>query len=378
MKKLNQLTMELVGKITGKGVLLSGIKLMTLALLTITGCKKESIPIKIPSSGGHTSLPTTDPGVICGKSYIKGMYFGLDSVGKVQVSNSSSVLLVKYNVNANWLLKSTKLYAGSCDSIPYDGLGIPAAGQFPYQKTYTTLLSSDTYQIPFSKVNPCYCIIAQATLVKIDVNGSVVDSITIWSKGTKSIEMYDYFFKYCKQECADTCVIKPGDFRTQTQGGWGSTPHGNNPGTYLHKNFAGAFPNGLVVGCSLNTLKFTTAQAITDYLPDGGSGAVLTQSYINPVGLKNVLAAQIVALSISVQFDLNNPNFGASAVSMSNLVIGTGVFKGWTVTKVLAEANQVLGGCSSSYTSSQMINVISSINENFVDGTKNNGFLTCQ
>lgn len=369
--------MEQVQKMRGKVVLLSSIKLMIIALLITTGCKKESIPIKIPSSEGNTSLPTNNSGVICGKPYIKGMYFGPDSVGKVEVSNTSSVLLVKYSINANWLLKSTKLYAGNCDSIPYDGLGIPAAAQFPYQKTYTTLVSSDTYQIPLSKVNPCYCIIAQATLFKVDANGTVMDSITIWSKGTQSIEMYDYFFKYCKPECADTCVIKPGDFRTQTQGGWGSTPHGNNPGTYLHKNFTGAFPNGLTVGCSLNTLKFTTAQAITDYLPDGGPGAVLAKSYINPVDLKNVLAAQIVALSISVQFDLYDPNFGASAVSMGNLVIGAGAFKGWTVKNVLAEANQVLGGCSSSYTPSQMTSVISSINENFVDGTKNNGFLVC-
>src|SRR5690349_2149654 len=40
-----------------------------------------------------------------------------------------------------------------------------------------------------------------------------------------------------------------GQLRTQTQGGWGAAPAGNNPGTYLHANFQAAFSDGLTVGC---------------------------------------------------------------------------------------------------------------------------------
>ena len=377
MKNFHQLTLKLAGKVTGKNALLSGIIFLAIALLAITGCKKDIIPFKNPPSGGG-STPVVTPGVICGKAYIKGLLFDAkDSLGKVEVANTSTALLIKYTINAGWLLKSTRLFAGDCSAIPYNALGIPDAALFPYHKNYSPFTGSDTYQLPLS--TPCYCIVAEATLVKVDANGTVLDSIKVWSAGTKEIEKYNYFFRYCKQDCPpiDTCYFKPGDFRTQTQGGWGYVPHGNNPGTYLHKNFAVAFPAGLTVGCGANTLKFTTAQAITDYLPDGGPGAALKQSYINPVGLKNVLAAQIVALSLSVQFDIYDPNFGASAVQMGNLVIGSGAFKGWTITKILAEANKVLGGCPSPYTPSQMVDVISSINENFVDGTKNNGFLIC-
>ena len=167
-----------------------------------------------------------------------------------------------------------------------------------------------------------------------------------------------------------------GNFRTQTQGGWGSTPHGNNPGKYVHNNFAGAFPNGLTVGCTYK-ITLTSAQAITDYLPAGGTPAVLTTNYTNPNGLKNNLASQLVALTLSVQFDLYDPAFSGSSTLLGNLIIGAGTFKGMTINNLLSEANKVLGGCPSKYSATEISDVLSSINENFVDGTKNGGFLVC-
>ncbi|HSH66503.1 MAG TPA: hypothetical protein VLB84_12110 [Bacteroidia bacterium] len=167
-----------------------------------------------------------------------------------------------------------------------------------------------------------------------------------------------------------------GGFRTQTQGGWGAPAHGNNPGKYMQTNFAGAFPNGLTVGCN-NTLTLTSAQAVTDYLPAGGTPAVLKTSYTNPTTLKNNLASQLVTLTLSVQFDLYDPNFSSSSIQLGDLVIASGTFKGMSIKDFLAEANKVLGGCSSSYTAAQVSDALTSINENFDDGTKNGGFLEC-
>lgn len=167
-----------------------------------------------------------------------------------------------------------------------------------------------------------------------------------------------------------------GNFRTQTQGGWGAPAHGNNPGSYMQKNFAGAFPNGLTVGCT-NTITLTSAQAVTDYLPAGGTPAVLTKSYTNPTGLKNNLASQLVTLTLSVQFDLYDKNFSGSTIALGDLVIGSGAFKGKTIKYVLAEANKILGGCPSAYTAAQISDVLTSINENFDDGTVNGGFIVC-
>ncbi|HET6226379.1 MAG TPA: hypothetical protein VFF27_08880 [Bacteroidia bacterium] len=173
---------------------------------------------------------------------------------------------------------------------------------------------------------------------------------------------------------ADT--LPCGGFRTQTQGGWGAPPNGNNPGKYLHTNFAAAFPNGLTVGCNY-TITLTTAQAITDYLPAGGTPAVLTANYTNPTTLKNNLASQLVTLTLAVQFDKYDPKFSSSSAALGNLIIGSGTFKGMKVADLLTEANKVLGGCPSAYTPAQISDVLTTINENFDDGTANGGFLLC-
>lgn len=150
-------------------------------------------------------------------------------------------------------------------------------------------------------------------------------------------------FNYCTQSCTQTptCNILPGDFRTQTQGGWGATPNDNNPAAYLQANFASVFPTGLTVGCSTgNALKFTSANAIINFLPQGGTASALIVSYINPLTVNNVLA-------------------------------------GWTVMQLLNEVNQKLGGCNSNYTFSQLNTAVTSVNENFDNGTIVGSFLTC-
>ena len=59
------------------------------------------------------------------------------------------------------------------------------------------------------------------------------------------------------------------------------------------------------------------------------------------------------------------------------MYISDGTFKGWSVADFLAEANKALGGCSTQYTAKQIQETIEKINENYVDGTRDNGFLVC-
>jgi len=172
---------------------------------------------------------------------------------------------------------------------------------------------------------------------------------------------------------ADTC-----DFKTFTQGGWGTNPHGNNPGTYQFKNFAAAFPNGLTLGCTTYTMTLTSAQAVCDFLPCGGPAKALTANYTNPTSLKNVLAGQLVALSLSVGFDKWDPAFAGSPLNLGTLTVASGPFKGMTVNAVLAEANQALGGCQSKFSIADLVSILSAINENFDNGNTNNGILNCK
>jgi N-acetylneuraminic acid mutarotase len=188
--------------------------------------------------------------------------------------------------------------------------------------------------------------------------------------------------------CSSTCSASVTDaggnccngFRTQTQGGWGAACKGNNPGCYMTSHFASAFPapNYLTVGCSTFTLKLTSAQAVTDFLPSGSTARALTSNVVNPGGTyNNVLAGQLIAATLSVQFDLTDANFSQSGTHLQDLIILSGTFTGMTVGQVLTEANNVLGGCASSYSAAQLNAALTSINENYDNGTVDLGYLGC-
>lgn len=168
-------------------------------------------------------------------------------------------------------------------------------------------------------------------------------------------------------------------FRTQTQGGWGASPHGQNPASYLRSNFSAAFPNDLVIGCSNgHTLTFTSSNDVLNFLPCGGVPAVLTSSVVQPLCMGNVLAGQVTALSLNVGFDLYDAGFGSSSTNLNAMYVrGGGLFHGWSVQEVLDTANLVLGGCDSNYTESEMNDIVSQINENFIDGNVTGSILTC-
>lgn len=171
----------------------------------------------------------------------------------------------------------------------------------------------------------------------------------------------------------DTC-----EFRTQTPGGWGAPPRGNNPGAYLHANFADCFPNGLIIGCA-NTLELTSAQAVTNFLPSGGQTALLPAgNMMNPVGYGNVYAGHLTALSLSVVFDACDPDFSPGSVTLGDAVLLSGMFAGWTVQELLDESNNSIGGCGSNYMAKKLKSALAMVNENFVDGDIDEGNVGCE
>jgi len=210
--------------------------------------------------------------------------------------------------------------------------------------------------------------------------GSKMNYVNGLSAGMYSVTVTDAIgsrFTAGAQVDGFNCEAASCEFRTQTQGGWGAVPNGNNPGVYLHANFAGAFPSGLVVGCNY-TLTLSSAQAVTDFLPSGSVPSALTANLVDPAGgYNNVLAGQVVALSLSIGFDNYDAAFSTSPASLGDLEIASGDFAGFTVQELLDEANSFLGGCASAYTASQLNDALTAVNENFVDGTQNNGYVLC-
>jgi hypothetical protein len=166
-------------------------------------------------------------------------------------------------------------------------------------------------------------------------------------------------------------------FRTQTPGGWGSAASGDNPGSYRDANFAAAFPNGLTIGCD-NTLTLTSSAAVEDFLPAGGAPQVLPAGNLVDVNLSNGLASHLVAATLTLTFDAYDAGFSASDTFIGDLVYNNGIFVGMSVSEVIDIANAVIGGCSTEYSPSQLVEGLTTFNQNYVDGTIDNGNFSCQ
>jgi hypothetical protein len=191
-----------------------------------------------------------------------------------------------------------------------------------------------------------------------------------------------YYIEYDIQCCEGW---GSGEFRTQSQGGWGTVCHGQNPGCYRDGDgethgFDVAFPDDLVIGCETGyTMTFTSSGAVQEFIPTGGKPGPLQNNYVNPTEKTEagVLASQTLALALSLGFDASDPDFGSSEILLADLVLcDTDTdFDGWTVGALFDEANIVLGGCESPYEPGEIADALTMVNENYVDGKVDLGFL---
>lgn len=152
---------------------------------------------------------------------------------------------------------------------------------------------------------------------------------------------------------------------TVTQGGWGSAPHGNNPGAFLAAHFPAA--PGVTIGLGYPNptgppfwLNFDAAVDIKNFLPQGGPPGPLTASALDPtLGTSaGVFAGQVLALALNVQLE----HFGSLVLS------GTGTsLDGKTVAQVLAAANLAISGGAlpAGFSYSSLNDLVDNLNESF-------------
>jgi len=180
-----------------------------------------------------------------------------------------------------------------------------------------------------------------------------------------------------------------GQYRTQTQGGWGTECKGTNPGCYRDANFDDAFGAELLVGDAAKfTGEFTDSEAVKDFLPTGGPDAAFDQDYIDPVFTSaGRFAGQVTALSLNVGFDMcslagdcdtfapDEDDRAPTTLADLTVVDVTSACFEMTVGEILDEANLALSDQASDPELSDLNDCVSDINENFVDGDTDNGFL---
>ena len=163
-------------------------------------------------------------------------------------------------------------------------------------------------------------------------------------------------------------------FTTYTQGGWGAVPRGGNPAQILVSNWTTVYgAAGVTIG-GTRTLKFTSALGVQNFLPQGGTPAVLGASATNPTtSAAGVFAGQVLALQLSVDFS----NKGITKAGMGSLHLTQGKLAGQTISQVLALANSVLGGGAlpAGLTISDLNNIVDALNNNYDNGTTNNGYV---
>lgn len=336
---------------------------ISLFLVVISSCQRDRY--EPTTSDADTSTEKHAITDNCGPDRIVGLFnANRTRLGRVLLYNNATNLYLHFGTVADeWRMTSMKLYVGDCANVPLDASGNPDYNAFP---TQITLNSARAYVHPvaIAQVGKCPCIVASFTMIKRDANKRII-----------ARDVMTLNIKHCVNECPVACEI---GHRTQTQGGWGAKPNGGNNGAYLHANFATAFPSGVTIGDACGfTATFSSAQIITDFLPQGGTAAALTQSYTDPNVNINVFAGQVLTLAISVGMDDAIPSFSPSSTPLKNLVVASGDFAGMTVAQILALANKALAGCPTSYTYSQLNDVVDAINNNFDDGTTDNGFLVC-
>lgn len=167
-------------------------------------------------------------------------------------------------------------------------------------------------------------------------------------------------------------VLNVGDFYSFTQGGWGSTPHGNNPGMLLHNNFSAVFGTGGVevgiAGTAGYSMKFTSAAAVRAFLPAGRTAGALTADLVDPTrSSAGVFGGQVLALKLNVAFS-------AAHVTPSGygdlVLVDTGTaLDGMTVGQVLVEAEIALGGGTAAADIATLNTIATNLNEAVDNGT---------
>ena len=155
------------------------------------------------------------------------------------------------------------------------------------------------------------------------------------------------------------------------QGGWGSSPQGNNPGELLSTYFGAVYTGGFVQVGAANWMKFDSAAKIDGYLPAGSTPSTLSTTYTDPTSTSaGVFGGQVLALRLNDDFQALIPGAVHSITSL--VLTGTGTsLDGSTVAAIEAAAEKALGGGAlpAGFTISGLNDLVDALNNAFENCT---------
>jgi len=145
---------------------------------------------------------------------------------------------------------------------------------------------------------------------------------------------------------------------TYTPGAWGGQCAGGNVACLRDANFDTVFPNGLVLGDQdgpdgdqLFALLLTSAQAVEDFLPQGGTSGTFISDATDPLdSTAGVFSGHLAAAKLAVAFDaagLFDPDKNGNLILLGDMIFTDCVDEdlvGFSVNDVIAFADRVISG----------------------------------
>ena len=205
---------------------------------------------------------------------------------------------------------------------------------------------------------------------------------TVSASGTYSVTVTGA--NGCSSSCSSTITLSASTgacsgLRTEAQGTWGANATQWNVAGLMTTNWSAAFPTGITIGCGSRTMRFTSAQAVINTLPNYGTPSLLPVGVTTNPGstVQNTIVGQIVSLTLNIRMDELLPSFAPSNLLLKNMVVASGTFAGLTAQQLLNLANQHVGGCAATYPLSTISQAVTNLNNGYQSAAMNNGFLTC-
>lgn len=355
---------------------------IVISALALAACASNNMSEELTDvSQSPKSIDVEELGPICGEETVELIAGQHIDVGEVNVANTEEEIIVTYNLTDGWKMSEAHMHIGCVLSdIPQTKKGNPIPGQFDYKVEFEEPVDSYAFVVPFAEIGcdiECnvteLIIAAHAAVVLIDDEGNVIQGETAWGEGPgfpgNNWAMYFYYLVACCEEPPPPPECDE-QLRTQTQGGWGTECHGDNPGCYRDDSFDAAIGTLVMGNEAYYTLTLTSSEAVEVFLPQGGPPAELLKNHIDPTDTEaGVLAGQLTALSLSVAFDLYDPDFGESDLNLKDMYAQVGPCAGMTVEEILVEANLIISGSGmGSFEPSQINDCLDIVNNAFVDG----------